>query len=155
MPAQNRSWLQSPVSATKPFCMEMTGQAQERSRPSSPGRYRVDNISVMLKRVSPIQKNTSENGNFVWMLLGTREVTLPGCPAQGSEPFLATGFHVPAQVNTCAVSNLNRGKAVGWWIIFTWNISTVCPTWRCLLISCRFQVNVSLRSGLKETHSAL
>lgn len=52
MPVQNRSWLQSPVSGIKPFCMEMTVQAQEGSRPCGTDRYRVDNTIVMLKRAS-------------------------------------------------------------------------------------------------------
>lgn len=73
--------------------------AQEGSRPCSTDRYRMDNTIVMLKRASvQFGKNTSENGNSRRLLLGAREETLPGRWAQGSEPCLATGFHVPAQL---------------------------------------------------------
>lgn len=65
LPVQKRSQLQPAVSGIKPFCMEMTVQAQEGGRAHSTDRHRMDNKSVMLKKApAPFEKTLQRMENL-------------------------------------------------------------------------------------------
>lgn len=129
----------------------MAVQAQESSRPASTDRHTADNTTVMLKGVSVQYRKKSDNRNSLWLLLGVREVSHWSCVSHTRIRALSGHrLSCASSLDRCMGSNLNGGKAVSWWMIFPWNISTTWLTQRCLLSSCHLQVNASLRSGLKK-----